>query len=152
MSITKKQIQTIVEEELNEILGLGKLFGKKDKPMSDVDRDAADLTYQLDPTGRKGDQVQSTSAGPPTQTNSANVAARDKIHYNLTQEEEVDHLEEGEEEKTYPATGKMKKLVRQAKLKSRYEPKDDEQLKKDYDKHVRNTRRDPKHADAHKRE
>ena len=55
-----------------------------------------------------------------------------------------------EKEKTYPAAGKMKKLVRQAKLKSRYEPKDDEQLKKDYDKHGRGTLRDPKHSDAHK--
>ena len=56
------------------------------------------------------------------------------------------------EEKDYPAPHKMKKLVRQASMNSRYEPSNDAQLKKDYDKHVRNTLRDPKHSQAHKRE
>ena len=58
-------------------------------------------------------------------------------------------LEEGED---YPAPSKMKKLVAQAKLDARYQPSDMEQLKKDYDKHVRNTLRDPKHSEAHKQE
>lgn len=60
------------------------------------------------------------------------------------------YLEEGEKE--YPAPYKMKKLVRQAKLNSRYEPSDEGQLKRDYDEHVRNTLRDPIHSQAHKRE
>jgi len=55
------------------------------------------------------------------------------------------------EEKTYPNNSTMKKLVRQAKLNSRYEPSDESQLKKDYDKHVRGTLRDPKHSKAHKK-
>jgi hypothetical protein len=55
------------------------------------------------------------------------------------------------EEKTYPNNSTMKKLVRQAKLDSRYEPNSDAQLKKDYDKHVRDTLRDPKHSQAHKK-
>ena len=59
------------------------------------------------------------------------------------------YLEEGDD---YPAPSKMKKLVAQAKLNARYRPSDMDQLKKDYDKHVRSTLRDPKHADAHKRE
>lgn len=58
-------------------------------------------------------------------------------------------LEEGDD---YPAPSKMKKLVAQAKLDARYRPSNMDQLKKDYDKHVRSTLRDPKHADAHKRE
>jgi hypothetical protein len=57
--------------------------------------------------------------------------------------------EEGDD---YPAPSRMKKLVAQAKLDARYQPSDMDQLKKDYDKHVRSTLRDPKHADAHKRE
>jgi hypothetical protein len=56
------------------------------------------------------------------------------------------------EEDDYPAPSKMKKLVAQAKLDARYRPSNMDQLKKDYDKHVRSTLRDPKHADAHKRE
>lgn len=43
----------------------------------------------------------------------------------------------------YPNNSTMKRLVRQAKLDSRYEPTDEAQLKQDYDKHVRNTLRDP---------
>jgi len=62
---------------------------------------------------------------------------------------DLGYLEEGED---YPAPSKMKKLVKQAKLDARYQPSDMDQLKRDYDKHVRNTLRDPKHADAHKRE
>ena len=66
------------------------------------------------------------------------------------------YLEEGED--SYPAPSKMKKLVAQA-LRSKkdagrnpaYDP-DETQLKKDYDKHVRNTLRDPKHSQAHKKE
>ena len=56
------------------------------------------------------------------------------------------------EEDDYPAPSRMKKLVAQAKLDARYQPSDMDQLKRDYDKHVRSTLRDPKHADAHKRE
>jgi len=59
-------------------------------------------------------------------------------------------LEEGE--KDYPNNSTMKKLVGQAKRSKKdvgrnpnYDPKDDAQLKKDYDKHVRDTRRDPKY-------
>tara|TARA_R110000765_G_scaffold37577_1_gene83119 strand:+ start:2253 stop:3230 length:978 start_codon:yes stop_codon:yes gene_type:complete len=67
-------------------------------------------------------------------------------------------FEEGGEEKTYPSPSKMKKLVAQA-LRSKkdvgrnpaYDP-NETQLRKDYDKHVRNTLRDPKHSQAHKRE
>jgi hypothetical protein len=59
--------------------------------------------------------------------------------------------EESEEGEGYPPPHKMKKLVRQAKLNNRYEPSDKGQLKRDYDKHVRNTLRDPKHSQAHKR-
>jgi len=62
---------------------------------------------------------------------------------------DLGYLEEGDD---YPAASKMKKLIKQAKLDARYQPSDMGQLKKDYDKHVRNTLRDPKHADAHKRE
>ena len=61
-------------------------------------------------------------------------------------------FEEGGEEKTYPAPSKMKKLVKQATLNGRYKPTSEEQLKKDYDKHVRSTLRDPKHSEAHKKE
>lgn len=59
--------------------------------------------------------------------------------------------EDAEEGEGYPPPHKMKKLVQQAKLDSRYKPGDEKQLKKDYDKHVRNTLRDPKHSQAHKR-
>jgi hypothetical protein len=67
---------------------------------------------------------------------------------------DLGYLEEGDE---YPSPSKMKKLVAQA-LRSKkdvgrnpvYDP-DKSQLRKDYDKHVRNTLRDPKHSQAHKR-
>lgn len=59
------------------------------------------------------------------------------------------YLEEGDD---YPAPSKMKKLVAQAKLNARYQPSDEDQLKRDYDEHVRNTLRDPIHSQAHKRE
>ena len=52
-------------------------------------------------------------------------------------------LEEGEKE--YPNNSTMKKLVGQAKMDGRYKEDDPEKLKKDYDKHVRDTRRDPKY-------
>jgi len=59
--------------------------------------------------------------------------------------------EESEGVENYPPPYKMKKLVQQAKLDSRYKPSDEKQLKKDYDKYVKNTLRDPKHSQAHKR-
>jgi len=99
MSITKKEIQTIVEEELNEILGLGKLFkGKEKKKVSDIDRDADDLIYQLDPTGEKSRQVQGTHAGPPSQTSSHQ---RDALHMNRHKLRQEENLEEGEEDRPY---------------------------------------------------
>ena len=50
-----------------------------------------------------------------------------------------------ESEKDYPNNSTMKKLVGQAKMDGRYKENDPEKLKKDYDKHVRDTRRDPKY-------
>jgi hypothetical protein len=102
MSITKKEIQAIVEEELNEILGLGKLFkGKKQKPMSAADRDAEQLAYQLDPTGQKASQVKSTSAGSRAQTSSHKLDSMHRDRHQLRQEEEADYLEESEEDRPY---------------------------------------------------
>lgn len=124
MSITKKEIQAIVEEELNEILGLGKLFSKdkKKKPMSAADRDAEQLAYQLDPTGNKASQVKSTRAGSRAQTSSHKL---DSMHrHQLRQEEEVDHLEENEEERPY-----AKDLCFQLKQKLN-DAKDEETTKK----------------------
>ena len=45
----------------------------------------------------------------------------------------------------------MRRLVKQAKMDGRYNEEDAEKLKKDYDKHVRGTLRDPKHSQAHKK-
>tara|TARA_Y100001963_G_C6792869_1_gene456700 strand:- start:3956 stop:4651 length:696 start_codon:yes stop_codon:yes gene_type:complete len=50
-----------------------------------------------------------------------------------------------EAEKEYPNNSTMKKLIGQAKMDGRYKEDDPEKLKKDYDKHVRDTRRDPKY-------
>jgi len=62
--------------------------------------------------------------------------------------EEIENIQEGDD---YPAPHKMRKLVGQAKMDGRYKEDDPEKLKKDYDKHVRGTLRDPKHSEAHKK-
>lgn len=61
----------------------------------------------------------------------------------------------GEQPKEYPNASTMKRLVTQA-LKAKknirfYDPEDDAQLVNDYDEHVRDTLRDPKYSQAHKR-
>jgi hypothetical protein len=58
---------------------------------------------------------------------------------------------EEKEEKSYPNNSTMRKLVKQAKMDGRYKEENVEKLKKDYDKHVRGTLRDPKHSQAHKK-
>jgi hypothetical protein len=79
----------------------------------------------------------------------------DHIGESLTKEqlkqiikEEIQNVQE---EKSYPNNSTMRKLVKQAKMDGRYKEEDVEKLKKDYDKHVRGTLRDPKHSQAHKK-
>lgn len=124
MKITKEQLKEIVKEEIKNYNDFERFA---DTPGYEDERIPGKTTSQR----RRGDL-------PPEEPKYDDSHLRD-----------LGYLEEGED---YPAPSKMKKLVKQAKLDARYQPSDMEQLKKDYDKHVRNTLRDPKHADAHKRE
>lgn len=76
------------------------------------------------------------------------MAAESLIKLKQIIKEEIQNVQE---EKSYPNNSTMRKLVKQAKMDGRYKEEDVEKLKKDYDKHVRGTLRDPKHSQAHKK-
>jgi|TARA_R110000851_G_scaffold165561_2_gene310513 hypothetical protein len=123
MKITKEQLKEIIKEEI--------------KNYNDFERFADIPGYEDERIpGKTASQVRRRDL-PPEEPKPQHA---DDLHLHL------------EEEKDYPVPSKMKKLVKQAKLDGRYEPSDINQLKKDYDKHVRNTLRDPKHSEAHKQE
>ena len=92
MSITKKEIQTIVEEELNEILGLGKLFKGKEKKKKSEDDKAA-----LAALGGFSPDVQRAAAGAST-TGRADRDGYDRLRQTGRLRGPV---EEGEEERPY---------------------------------------------------
>jgi len=130
MKITKEQLKQIVKEEI--------------KNYNDFERFAGTPGYEDERIpGKTASQRRRTDLPP------------EEPKYDDSHLRDLGYLEEGED---YPAPHKMKKLVAQALRAKKdtgrnpvYDP-DESQLKKDYDKHVRNTLRDPKHADAHKRE
>lgn len=150
MNITKKQIHNIVLEELEILLkesqlqdeGIFDLLRNKKNPTRSADDDAALAALQTMPSSVRN------AAKDVKVTGYKDLASKEQGKPTMKKTKSYS-LEEGED---YPAPSRMKKLVAQAKLNARYQPNDMDQLKKDYDKYVRNTLRDPKHADAHKRE
>jgi len=151
MKITEEQIQNIVLEELEVLLkesqlqdeGILDLLKKKKSPSRSADDEAALAALQTMPSSARSAAKDVKVTGYKDLANKEQGKPMMKKARSYSLEEEGDN---------YPAPSKMKKLVAQAKLNARYRPSDMDQLKKDYDKHVRSTLRDPKHADAHKRE
>jgi hypothetical protein len=150
MKITKEQIQNIVLEELETLLkeeleqeGILDLLKKKKSPSRSAEDEAALAALQtMSPSAR-------SAAKDVKVTGYKDLASKETGKPMMKKSRSYSLEEEGDD---YPAPSRMKKLVAQAKLDARYQPSDMDQLKKDYDKHVRSTLRDPKHADAHKRE
>ena len=141
MKITKSQLKQIIEEEISEMRGIKwpKISVEK---IPSVQDQFEEIIREMEKEGLE-------------KFSSRLENWFESIRYDLpdpTGEEYNKHkkhsLEEGD---NYPAPSRMKKLVAQAKLDARYQQDDIKQLKKDYDKHVRGTLRDPKHADAHKK-
>ena len=136
MKVTKEVISNIVKEEILDLLE----DGHEDVPsarraMQTIIEDASQMLQALE-------QMDGTL--PTWWTNKMAVASSslNKMRdYLLVPGEKS--LDEGE--KDYPNNSTMKKLVGQAKMDGRYKQDDPEKLKKDYDKHVRDTRRDPKY-------
>jgi len=150
MKITKEQIQNIVLEELETLLkeeleqeGILDLLKKKKSPSRSAEDEAALAALQtMSPSAR-------SAAKDVKVTGYKDLASKETGKPMMKKSRSYSLEEEGDD---YPAPSRMKKLVAQAKLDARDQPSDMDQLKRDYDKHVRSTLRDPKHADAHKRE
>ena len=168
MNITKEQLRQIVKEEVTAVLSEGSTadrkwrdnqanpdHGKKGAP----DAAAIDALEPHDITSDLDDFIRFNTTPGYEDERVPGKTAHQRKRADLPPEEPkyddshlraLGYLEEGED--SYPAPSKMKKLVKQATLNGRYKPTSEEQLKKDYDKHVRSTLRDPKHSEAHKKE
>lgn len=157
MKITKEELEQIVQEELANILreeleqeGILDLLKKKKPSRSAEDEAALAALQTMSPSARSAAKdVKVTGYKDLASKEQGKPMMKKSRSYSLEEETPDVAIEEGDD---YPAPHKMKKLVAQAKLNTRYQPDDMVQLKKDYDKHVRGTLRDPKHSQAHKRE
>tara|TARA_R110002096_G_scaffold42797_3_gene115188 strand:+ start:722 stop:1204 length:483 start_codon:yes stop_codon:yes gene_type:complete len=160
MKITKEQLKEIIKEEMVAVLSEGSTADRKwrDNPANPnygrntAGPDLDDFQRFADTPGYEDERV----PGKTVHQRKRADLPPEEPKYDDSHLRALGYLEEGED--SYPAPSKMKKLVAQA-LRSKkdagrnpaYDP-DETQLKKDYDKHVRNTLRDPKHSQAHKKE